>query len=98
VITQQFLEESFSSSSIDRDIDETNLCTKFHDNWLRFSRAQVNDSSHRIPQDPEGTMRESYQILRENTRNRWNVEPVLRPEIVQIFSGGFLPTSSAFPQ
>jgi len=91
VITQQFLEESFSSSSLDQDIDETNLCTKFHDNSLRFSRTQLDDSGHRIQQDAGGKMR-------ENTRNRWNVQPVLQPEIIRIFSSGFLPTSSAFRQ
>jgi hypothetical protein len=37
-------------------------------------------------------------ILQENTGNRWNVEAVLRPEIVRIFSGGFLSTSDAFWQ
>jgi hypothetical protein len=29
-------------------------------------------------------------ILQENTGNRWNMEAVFRPEIVRIFSGGFL--------
>jgi hypothetical protein len=35
-------------------------------------------------------MQESHRILQENTGNRWNMEAVLRPEIVRIFSGGFL--------
>jgi hypothetical protein len=43
-------------------------------------------------------MRESHRILQENTGNRWNVEAVFRPEIVQIFSGGFLSTSCTFRQ
>jgi hypothetical protein len=30
-------------------------------------------------------------ILQENTENRWNMEAVFRPEIVRIFSGGFMP-------
>jgi hypothetical protein len=34
-------------------------------------RSQVDDSGHRI--------------LQENTGNRWNLEAVFRPEMVQIF-------------
>jgi hypothetical protein len=37
-------------------------------------------------------------ILQENTGNRWNMEAVFRPEIVRIFSDGFLSTSCAFRQ
>jgi len=40
----------------------------------------------------------SHGILQENTGNRWNMEAVFWPEIVRIFSGGFLPTSCAFRQ
>jgi hypothetical protein len=40
----------------------------------------------------------SRRILQENTGNRWNMEAVFRPEIVRIFSGGFLSTSCAFRQ
>jgi hypothetical protein len=39
-----------------------------------------------------------HPIMQENTGNRWNMEAVFRPEIVQIFLGGSLPTSSAFRQ
>jgi hypothetical protein len=59
---------------------------------------QVDDSGHRIPRDPTGKMRESHRILQENTGNRWNMEAVFRPEIVRIFSGGFLSNSCAFRQ
>ncbi len=41
VIAEQFLDDSFSFSSLYRDIDETNLCRKFHDYRLRFSRVIV---------------------------------------------------------
>jgi hypothetical protein len=41
---------------------------------------------------------ESRGILQENTGNRWNMEAVFRPEIVRIFSDGFLSTSCAFWQ
>jgi hypothetical protein len=37
-------------------------------------------------------------ILQENTENRWNMEAVFLPEIVRIFSGGFLSTSCDFRQ
>jgi len=37
-------------------------------------------------------------ILQEDTGNLWNIEAVFRPEIVRIFSGGFLPPSCAFLQ
>jgi hypothetical protein len=40
----------------------------------------------------------SHGILQENTRNRWNMEAVFRPEIVRIFFGGFLSNSCAFRQ
>jgi len=50
---------------------------------------QVDDSGHRIPLDPAEKMQESHRILQENTGNRWNMEAVFRPEIVQIFSGSF---------
>jgi hypothetical protein len=43
-------------------------------------------------------MRESHQILQENTENRWNMEAVFRSEIARIFPGGFLSTSCAFRQ
>jgi hypothetical protein len=59
---------------------------------------QVDDSGHRIPRDAEGKKRESHWILQENTGNRWNMEAVFRPEIVRIFSGGFLSISCAFWQ
>jgi hypothetical protein len=39
-----------------------------------------------------------YRILQENTGNRWNMEAVFRPEIVEIFSVGSLSTSCAFRQ
>ena len=45
---------------------------------------QVEDSGHRIPQDPAGKMRESHRILQENTGNRWNLEAVFRPETIQM--------------
>ncbi len=50
------------------------------------------------PQDRAVKMRESHRILKESTRNRWNMETVFRPEIFRIFFGGFLPTSFAFRQ
>jgi hypothetical protein len=43
-------------------------------------------------------MRESHRIPQESTGTHWNVEAVFRPEIVRIFSGGFLPVSCAFRQ
>jgi hypothetical protein len=43
-------------------------------------------------------MQESHRILQENTRNRWNMEAVFRPEIVRIFSGEFPSNSCAFRQ
>jgi hypothetical protein len=33
----------------------------------------------------------------KKNRNRWNMEALFRPEIVQFFSGGFLPASYVFP-
>ncbi len=60
--------------------------------------AQVDDYGHRFPRDPAGKMWKNHRILRENTGNRWNMEAVVRPEIVRIFSGGFLSTSRAFRQ
>ncbi len=59
---------------------------------------QVDDSGHRISQDPARKMRESHHILQESTGNHWNMEAVFRPENFRIFSGGFLPTSCAFQQ
>ncbi len=41
-------------------------------------------------------MHESQRILQENTRNRWPIEAVFRPEILQISSGGLMPASGAF--
>jgi len=43
-------------------------------------------------------LQDIHRFLQENTGNRWNMKAVFRPEIVEIFSGGFLPTSSAFRQ
>ncbi len=70
--------------------------TARHPNIVAFT--QVDDSDHRIPQDPTGKMRESHRILQENAGNRWNMEAVFRPEIVRIFSGRLLPISCAFLQ
>jgi hypothetical protein len=39
-----------------------------------------------------------FSILLYSTLYRWNMEAVFRPEIVRIFSGGFLPTFCAFRQ
>jgi hypothetical protein len=47
---------------------------------------------------PRKILLESHRILQENTGNRWSMEAVFRPEIVRIFSGGFLSTSCAFRQ
>jgi hypothetical protein len=61
-------------------VDLTRVDCLHSSNYLQGS--QVDDSGHRI--------------LQENTGNRWNMEAVFRPEIVWIFSGGFLSTSCAF--
>ncbi len=64
-----------------------------HTFQLRMRGTQDEDSTHRIPQDPAGKMRESRCILQENTGNRWNVDAVFRPEIF-----GFFPVDSCqFP-
>ncbi len=63
-----------------------------------FLRSQVDDSGHRIPRHPVWKMQESHWILHEDTGNRWNMEAVVRPQIVRIYSGGFLSTSCAFRQ
>jgi hypothetical protein len=41
---------------------------------------QVDDSGHRIPRDPAGTMEDSHSIQQENTGNRWKTEAVFRQE------------------
>jgi hypothetical protein len=50
-------------------------------------------SSYQIPTQVDDS---DHRILQENTANRWNMETVFRPEIVEIFSGEFLSTSCAF--
>ena len=71
-------------------------CQTYFFKIISITIAQVDDSGHWIPQDPVGNMRKSHRILQENTRNRWNMEAVFRPEIDRTFSGGFQPTSCAF--
>jgi hypothetical protein len=67
-------------------------------NYSSFTLTQVEDFDHRISQDPAEKMWESHRILQENTEIPWNTEAVFRPEIVRIFSSGFLSTSCAFRQ
>ncbi len=50
---------------------------------------QVDLSCHRISQDLAGKMPKSHRILKENTRNIWNMEAVFWPGIFRIFSRGF---------
>ena len=45
-ITREGLDQSFSSSSLDRDIDETILCAKFHHNRITLSRVIVYTAGH----------------------------------------------------
>jgi hypothetical protein len=64
--------------------------------YVALYDSQVEDSGDRISQGPVEKMWESHRILKENTGNRWNMEVVFRPKMIQIFSGGFLPASCAF--
>jgi hypothetical protein len=45
----------------------TLITTNFSEHQEIIYTTQVEDSGHRIPQDPVGKMRESHRILQENT-------------------------------
>ncbi len=45
-ITQEGVDQSFSSSSLDRNIDKTVLCTKFHHNRISLWRVIVYTDGH----------------------------------------------------